>query len=136
MIILDSTVLIDVLRDRTGVARKTLEARLGGESLALTRMTQFEIMRGCRDQRQWDRLSRYLGAQIFLEASERTWDDAARIVFDLRKKGRTIRSTIDCVIAQIAIEHERLLLHNDADYATIATVCALKHERIDIKIQP
>jgi predicted nucleic acid-binding protein len=133
VIILDSTVVIDALRDRTGRARKMLEARLGDESLALTRMTQFEIMRGCRDQRQWERLGRYLGAQHYLEASERTWEEAARIVFDLRKRGNTVRSTIDCVIAQIAIEHERLLLHNDADFEAIATVRPLRHERIDIK---
>ena len=37
------------------------------------------------------------------------------------------------VIAQIAIEHERMLLHNDADFDLIATVRPLKHERIDVK---
>jgi len=30
---------------------------------------------------------------------------AARIYFDCRKNGITIRSTIDCIIAQTAIEH-------------------------------
>ncbi len=133
MIILDSTVLIDVLRDKTGKARRVLDGRLGADSLAITRMTQFEIMRGCRDQRQWDRLARYLGAHTALEAGERTWEEAARIVFDLRKKGKTIRSSIDCVIAQIAMEHERMLLHNDADFVAIASVRPLKHEIIDVK---
>ena len=134
MIVLDSTVLIDVLRDKSGHARRTLESRIGQESLALTRMSQFEILRGCRDQRQWDRLCRYLGAHTFLEASARTWEDAARIAYDLRKIGRSLTSTIDCVIAQIAIEHERLLLHNDTDFEAVALVRPLRHERIDVKI--
>ena len=133
MIILDSTVLIDILRDKSGRARRVLEARLGQETLGLTRMTQFEIMRGCRDQRQWDRLGRYLGAQTFVEAGESTWENAARIVVDLRKAGRAVYSSMDCVIAQIAIENERLLLHNDADYEAIALVRPLRHERIDVK---
>ena len=133
MIVLDSTVLIDILRDRTGQARRALELRVGGETLAITRMTQFEIMRGCRDRRQWDRLARYLAAQHTVEASEITWEEAARIVFDLKKRGKTIRSTIDCVIAQVVIEHERLLLHNDADFELIASVRPLKQERIDVK---
>ncbi len=133
MIILDSTVLIDILRDRSGTSRRALEARLDDETLAITRMTQFEIMRGCRDQRQWDRLARYLAAQHVVEAGTATWEHAARIYFDLKKKGRLVRSGIDCVIAQIAIEHERMLLHNDADFDLIATVRPLKHERIDVK---
>ena len=133
MIVLDSAVLIDILRDRTGQARRALELRVGGETLAITRMTQFEIMRGCRDQRQWERLARYLAAQHTIEASEITWEEAARIVFDLKKRGKTIRSSIDCVIAQVAIEHERLLLHNDADFELIASIRPLKQERIDVK---
>jgi predicted nucleic acid-binding protein len=135
VIILDSTVLIDVLRDKTGRARVALEGHLSEETLGLTRMTQFEVMRGCKDHRQWDRLARYLGAHTFVEAGERTWEEAARIIFDLRKKGKTVRSSIDCVIAQIAIEQERMLLHNDADFETIAIVRPLKHRRIDIKFK-
>jgi predicted nucleic acid-binding protein len=133
VILLDSTILIDVLRDRTGRARQALEDRLGDETLALTRMTQFEVMRGCRDQRQWDRLARYLGGHPVVETGDATWEEAARIDFELRKQGKTVRSGIDCVIAQIAIEHERMLLHNDADFELIATIRPLKHERMDIK---
>lgn len=33
-----------------------------------------------------------------------------------------LRSTIDCQIACIAIEHDAELLHDDVDYVRIATV--------------
>lgn len=133
MIVLDSTVLIDLLRDRTGKARAHLDARIGAQAIAFTRMTQFEVMRACRDQRQWERMGRYFDAHPFLEAGNQTWHGAARIVFDLKRKGKTISSTIDCVIAQIVIENERLILHNDADFEAIATIRPLRQERIDIK---
>ena len=135
MILLDSTVLVDVLRDRTGRARTALEARVGAEAIVFTRITQFEIMRGCRDQRQWERLARHFAGHAMLEAGERCWEDAARIVMDLRKKGRSVRSGVDCIIAQIAIDHDRLLLHKDRDFETIAAIRPLRQEWIDVRDQ-
>ncbi len=37
-----------------------------------------------------------------------------------------VRGTLDCVIAQIAIEHGVPLLHDDRDYDAIAHARALK----------
>ena len=62
---------------------------------------------------------------------ELVWDCAARIYFDLKQMGRTIRSTLDCCIAQLCLEHEAMLLHNDRDFDAIATVRPLKHLRLD-----
>jgi len=42
------------------------------------------------------------------------------------KKGLTVRSTVDLLIAQTAIEHNAILLHNDRDFEAIATVSPLK----------
>ena len=38
--------------------------------------------------------------------------------------------TIECCIAQIAMEHDVLLLHRDRDFETIASVRRLRHERL------
>ena len=51
---------------------------------------------------------------------ERTSIDAAKLYFDLRKKGVTIRKSTDCLIAQIAIESNVLLVHLDSDFDLIA----------------
>ena len=132
MKVVDSTVLIDVLRDRTGKCRKRLEHHLGDAQLGLTPFTHFEIMKGCKDARQWDRLARHLAAHNLLSPSERTWESGARIAFDARKKGLTIRSSIDCLIAQIVIEHDRLLLHKDRDFEAIASIRPLKQQWVDV----
>jgi hypothetical protein len=135
VIIVDSSVLIAALRDKTKRARRTLDARLAGETMAFTRITQFEVMRGCRDQRQWHRIARHLESHVLFGPTDGTWEEAARIVYDLARKGQTLKSSIDCVIAQIAIENDRLLLHNDSDFDLIASCRPLNAERIDILAQ-
>ena len=37
-----------------------------------------------------------------------------------RKKGITIKSTLDLIIAEIAIENDLFLLHDDTDFTNIA----------------
>jgi len=51
---------------------------------------------------------------------------AARIYFNCQKQGITIRSTIDCLIAQTALEHDLFLLHNDNDFTVMTAVINLK----------
>jgi len=45
---------------------------------------------------------------------------------DGRKKGVTVRSSIDCLIVQTALEHDLLLLHEDRDFDEIAKIVPLK----------
>lgn len=51
---------------------------------------------------------------------ENTSIDAAKLYFDLRKKGVTIRKSTDCLIAQVAISNDTLLVHLDSDFDLIA----------------
>jgi len=44
----------------------------------------------------------------------------------LRKKGITIRKSVDCLIASYAILGDMELLHNDSDFANIARESELK----------
>jgi predicted nucleic acid-binding protein len=47
---------------------------------------------------------------------------SARLFLACRSAGRTPRSSNDCLIARIAIEHELVLLHSDRDFEAIAHV--------------
>jgi predicted nucleic acid-binding protein len=64
----------------------------------------------------------YLQEQNYIEATPDTWVAAARIYYDLQRQGLTVRGTIDCCIAQLAIENELTLVHNDRDFETIQRV--------------
>jgi hypothetical protein len=130
MVLVDTSVWVDVFRDATGDERNGLKAVIGEDDVVLTRFNQLELLQGAREEREWSLLVSYLDNQEYLEAREETWRNAARIFFELRRRGRTVRSPIDCCIAQLALEHDALLVHRDRDFETIADVRALRQQRL------
>ena len=130
MILVDTSVWIEVLRDAS--KRSALERALAGSDVALSRFTQMELLQGCRDEGEWQMLDSHLEGQEYLEMSERSWTLAARVYFDLRRAGKTVRSPIDCCIAQLAIDNDVALMHCDPDFETIASVRPLDQRRLDL----
>jgi predicted nucleic acid-binding protein len=133
MILVDTSVWIRVLRDTVGNVVRTFRERVGEEICVFTRFTQLELLQGAKDDHEWGRLEEYLATQYYLEATDSTWREAARIYFELRRSGITLGSPIDACIAQIAIESKALLLHQDEDFERIATVRPLAVERLEIR---
>ena len=130
MVLVDTSVWADVFRDASGSQRDSLRDVIGEDDVVLTRFNQLELLQGAREEREWALLVSYLDNQEYLEARPETWRDAARIFFELRRRGQTIRSPIDCCIAQLALEHDALLIHRDRDFQTIADIRALRHKRL------
>lgn len=130
MLLVDTSVWVEVLRDVD--KRAALEGAVGGSEVALTRFTQLELLQGSRDEREWQRLAEHLEGQDYLELTPQTWPEAARIYFDLRRAGKTVRSPIDCCIAQLAMQYDVELLHCDRDFEVIATARKLRQRRLDL----
>jgi predicted nucleic acid-binding protein len=129
MFLIDTSVWISVFRDRTGTVRRSLEAIINDQPIFLSRFTQTELLQGCRDDREWTLLETYLQDQDYIEPTSNTWIAAARIYYDLQRQGLTVRSSIDCCIAQLAIKHQLTLIHNDHDFETIERVRSLNSLR-------
>lgn len=130
MILVDTTVWIDLFRNRETREVVTLTALLEeGEDICTCGVIVTEVLQGIRDDREHARTRRALEVLISLPMTHETFVRAAEIYRDLRKRGLTIRNSIDCMIAAVAIEHDVALLHNDKDYSTIATLGALKIRR-------
>lgn len=130
MVLVDTSVWIHVFRDATGREREVLRRAIGRNEVVLTRFNQLELLQGTRDEQEWGLLTTYLAGQIYLEMEVGSWSAAARTYFDLRRKGRTVRSPIDCCIAQLALEHDALLVHRDRDFEVIASVRPLREQRL------
>ena len=83
-----------------------------------------EVLQGARGERDFLRLQEYLETQIFRQPLDPidSYTAAARIYADCRSRGITVRSAIDCLIAQIALEHDLVLLHDDRDFEQIRKV--------------
>jgi len=129
MILVDTSVWIEVLRDKKGEVVRAFRERIGPEICVFCRFTQLELLQGSKDENEWEQLDDYLSTQYYLEATDSTWVEAARIFFELRRKGITLSSPVDCCIAQIAIESTVLLLHKDEDFEKIAQIRPLAIER-------
>ena len=133
MILIDTSVWIEIFRDKTENIVKTLQNTIGAKNYVLSRFNQLELLQGARDQKEWELLEDYLSTQYYLEASQDTWPEAARIYFELRRKGFTINSPVDCCIAQIALEHGAFLLHRDKDFEKISRIRSLKQGRFKLR---
>ena len=132
MYLVDTSVWIDYLRGRAGphidFLRDLLENPL---AVVITHSIYLEILRGARDEASFDRLREYFGGQRFatLEDPLTSHEAAARIYLDCRRRGVTVRSGFDCLIAQSAIEADLTVLHHDRDFGRIAAVVPALREK-------
>lgn len=124
--------MLTIFRDRTGNIVEAFKVRAGSESCVISRFNQLELLQGAKNEKEWQLLSDYLATQYYLEADTNTWPEAARIYFELRRKGVTINSPIDCCIAQIAMAHGAILLHRDKDFEKISRIRPLKQEQFKL----
>ena len=130
MLLIDTSVWVKLFRSNAEDFKQRLIETIGGRDYYLSRFTQTELLQGSLDEKEWLTLSSYLGVQDYIEPSIESWTNAARIYYDLRRQGITIRNTIDCCIAASAIEHDLLLIHLDRDFEAIARGTSLKQLRL------
>jgi len=129
MIVVDTSVLVDLFRGHeTDSTRALRQFEADGTPCAIPAVCCQEILQGARDVREWKLLLSYLETQERLVPVDpwRTHVEAARIFFDCRRRGMTVRGSLDCLIAQIALENNGTLLHDDEDYEKIARVRPLR----------
>jgi predicted nucleic acid-binding protein len=92
--------------------------------VGLTGVIYQEVLQGVYSESEFERVSEYLGSQAFYHPLDpvQSYTEAARMYFDCRRAGITVRSSVDCLIARVAIEHGLMLLHDDRDFEKMAEV--------------
>lgn len=126
--LVDTSVWIDFFNGYDSPeADRLTQAIREGEPIALTGLVLTEILLGLKSDREAQRIADLLTAfEWVAEPTPADYTAAARIYRTCRAQGFTIRSTIDCVIAQLALRDQRPLLTKDRDFAPIAQHTALK----------
>ena len=124
MILVDSTVWIDLLRKKEGQHIERLKELLIFHNAAIAPVIFQEILQGGKSPEDFTRLRDYFITLPFLYSfdSVLTYEKAGELYARCRWKGITPRSPHDCLIAQIAIEHDVPLLHDDRDFLAIASI--------------
>jgi len=129
MILVDTSVLIDFLKGRKREGSKRFEAILKQDiPFGITSFILQEVLQGAASEDEYQLLKRYLEVQRFYHLTDpvESYAKAAQIYRDCRKKGVTVRSAIDCLVAETALEHNLFLLHQDTDFDSMAKVIPLK----------
>lgn len=127
--IFDTSVWIDFFKNSGSREAVLLEqyVKFSSESVLLTPTIIQEILQGVRTEQEFFQKKKVLESYNLLKSDwEKTSIDAAKLYFDLRKKGVTIRKSTDCLIAQIAIENDVLLVHFDSDFELISKNSSLR----------
>jgi hypothetical protein len=129
MILVDTSVLIDFLKGFQTEGRDKFEVVLHRKiPFGITSFILQEVLQGAASEKEFLLLKKYLLSQKFYHPKDPvdSFARAARLYMDCRKQGITIRSTIDCIIVQTALEHDLFLLHNDNDFNAMAKVVPIK----------
>ena len=125
MYLVDTSVWVGFLRQHQSKAIDYFNQIIQQEiPFGITSIIYQEILQGASSIDDFKELTVYLNTQRFYypKDSIMSYESAAMIYMKCRKKGITLRSTIDCLIAQIGIENDLILLHDDKDYTNIKII--------------
>jgi predicted nucleic acid-binding protein len=121
MILADTSVWIDFLNGINSRHRRLLHRLIeDDEDLCLTGVIVTEILQGIKEEKDFKTVqATLLEFPIYHPRGTETYLKAADIYRQCREKGKTVRKTIDCIIAAICLENDLMLLHKDRDFDRI-----------------
>ena len=125
MILVDTSVWIPFLEGRNSPGATLLDQRLDeGADVAICDVVAMEVVQGAASEVDAQTISNLMKTALRLVPADplATHLDAALLYHRCRRQGVTVRSSIDTLIAALAIEHDVPLLSEDADFEKIGWV--------------
>ena len=127
MIVADSSVWIDYFNGVATDQTDCLDTLLGEELVLMGDIILTEVLQGFRQDSDFRKASRFLAS---LDCAAMLGRDiavkSAQNYRRLRRKGVTVRKTIDVMIATFCIESNLALLHSDKDFEPMGKYLSLK----------
>lgn len=117
MIFVDSSVWIDYFNGRTSPEVERLDSLLGVEPISTGDLILAEVLQGFRNDNDYKTAKSLLTSlTIFNMLDTNIAIKSADNFRLLRKKGITVRKTVDTIIATFCIQNKLSLLHSDKDF--------------------
>ena len=127
MNMIDSSVWIDYFNGKETRATKLLDTMLGVQPIAIGDLILTEVLQGFKNNKDFNQAKELLSTLNFYNIGGRDIAlKSAEHYRVLRKKGVTIRKTIDVFIGTFCIENDMPLLHTDKDFEPMVTHLGLK----------
>jgi predicted nucleic acid-binding protein len=121
VIVVDSSVWVDFLNGRNAPHVRRLRALLGAEEIIVGDLMLCEVLQGLASESAAQAVEALLRRfEIVPMAGDAMAVAAARNFRSLRRRGITLRKTIDVLIGTWCIEKRKPLLHNDSDFHPMA----------------
>jgi predicted nucleic acid-binding protein len=117
MVIVDSSVWVDYLRGVSTPQTDWVHREIDVRRLGLLDLILCEVLQGIVEDRKFAEVRRSLLAlEIFTTGGIELSVAAAQNYRTLRARGKTVRKTVDCLIATFCILNGHVLLHADSDF--------------------
>jgi predicted nucleic acid-binding protein len=137
VIVVDTTVWIDVLKGRNTPHVRHLDAVIGTSEIIVGDLMLCEVLQGLESERIAREVESLLrNYNIVSMAGDAIAVAAARNFRLLRSRGITIRKTIDLLIGTWCIENRFPLLHNDRDFRPIVLHLGMAEVQVGSFDQP
>lgn len=127
--IVDTSVWVDFLNAQETAETHLLQRAIEEDTpVYLTGLILAEILQGIRQTRRLATVrGDLLNFPLIEPRAPDTYIAAAALYRRARRRGLTVRSIVDCVIAATAIEAAEPVLHRDRDYSALCKISPL-HE--------
>ncbi len=127
MILVDSSVWVDFFNGKITRQSHFLREGMGREPFVIGDLMLVELLQGFRRDEQFNQAKKVMEAfAVVTLGGKNIAVKAAEYYRALRKKGVTVRGTIDTIISAYCIEHKMPLLYSDRDFDAMVKYCGLK----------
>lgn len=117
MVIVDTGVWVDYFNETSTPETEWLDREVGQQEIGLTDLILCEVLQGVRNDSDYAAFrEQLLEFEVFAVGGVGIAVEAAENFRELRKRGFTVRKTIDCWIATFCIREGHSLLHRVRDY--------------------
>lgn len=116
MVIVDTSVWVDFLNEVDTAEAHWLDQQLAKQRLGLLDVIACEVLQGLLTEEAADVLRELRQFEIFETGGLELATAAARNYRSLRRRGKTVRKTLDCLIATFCLTNGHTLLHCDSDF--------------------
>ncbi|HLP48367.1 MAG TPA: PIN domain-containing protein [Candidatus Kapabacteria bacterium] len=117
MVLVDTSIIIDFINNN--IYKEEIITLLENKKFTTTEIIIMEVLQGIKDDKTYDKIKSFLESLPLVEVRYDDFLEAANIYRICRKRGITIRKSIDCIIAAIAINNNLELFSNDMDFDNI-----------------
>lgn len=122
MTLVDTSVWISYFKGLSTRETQLLDYLIDTDQIVINELIMTEVLQGISNEKEYQLVKSVLLSLSFESAlNKEIAVISANYYRDLRKKGVTVRKTIDCLIASFCIKKQIRLLHNDKDFEPFVT---------------